>query len=164
MLPFSELNIKQGSIPLEQPLYKEEGPWPVMGNIGSLLRQEQPNGNLAMCGNNTSINGGPNCTSAFNRDVYTKSDTCGSNCVVKEPESYGGSSFGLIDGARSSSYALNPLSNVRVGQPGVSNPKYGCMDWYPRLNNTDNCLPINDAYESSSVADWTKLPQSMFFK
>lgn len=49
-----------------QPLVREEGPFPIQGNIGSLFKNE-----------------------LFVADMYTKKDTCGEECVVVAPFSYG---------------------------------------------------------------------------
>jgi len=148
---------------LEAPLIREEGPLPIQGNIGSLLAQES--NNFASCGSGPNIGGSPNCTSmnSFRSDIYTKSDTCGSNCTLTYPESFGGNSFGLDKSALATdSHALHAYKNIRAGTEGSNQSQvYGCYEWVPTLQKTgDGSCKIdpNPAYQM--VGDWTKLPNA----
>ncbi len=146
---------------LERPEYREEGPWPLLGNIGSLLKQEQ-NGNYAMCGNNISIGGGPNCTGVFNGDYYTTSNTCGENCTVSAPEAFGMQSFGMDNKNKlTTTHTLHAYKNERAGVEGKGpSDDYGCVEWIPNLKKTPgNSCQINyGPFEQNTVGDFTKLP------
>ena len=71
---------------IRAPMEREEGPFPVEGNIGELIRQEA-NNQYKNCTAPNSIGGSPNCTDSFIPDYYTSTDTCGGECVLKSPES-----------------------------------------------------------------------------
>lgn len=146
---------------LEKPLSREEGPWPITGNIGSLLKQEATN-NYANCVNNITIGSSPNCSGVFNPDIYTTSDTCGDNCTIAEPESYGIQSFGMDNGL-TTSHALHAYKNVRAIVEGKGpSSNYSCMEWIPSMEKTsgDSCQLNYSTFENSTTGDWTKLPQS----
>lgn len=145
---------------LETPEYREEGPFPVQGNIGSLLKQEQ-NGNYAMCGNNISIGGAPNCTGVFNSDIYTTSNTCGENCTVGVPEAFGIQSFGMENKDKLTNiHGLHAYQNVRAGIEGKGpSDQYGCYEWVPSMKkNPGNSCELNyTPFENETVGDFTKL-------
>jgi len=90
----------------EQPEIKEQGPFPIQGNIGSLIAAEASNYNIC---NLTvpQVGSGPNCTGSFVPDLYTKADTCGSECTSKYPESYAMKDFGFPQGTPSSQKVTN---------------------------------------------------------
>lgn len=147
---------------LETPDYREEGPWPPQGNIGSLVRQEGIN-NYASCSGNISISGGPNCTGVFNNDVYTISDTCGTNCQMSAPEAFGMNNFGMTGDKLTNIHGLHAYQNVRAGVPGQGpSSDYGCFEWEPRLKKSDgnSCVFDFSSVEPRTVGDWTKLPQA----
>ncbi len=148
---------------LEKPEYREEGPWPLSGNIGSLLKQEQ-NGNYAMCSNNISIGGGPNCSGVFNKDAYTTSNTCGDNCLLSAPESFGIQSFGMDNRDNLTNiHGLHAYQNIRAGSEGKGpSSDYGCYEFVPNLKKTSgNSCELNyNPFESNTVGNWTKLPQA----
>lgn len=144
---------------LERPEYREEGPFPLLGNIGSLLKQEQ-NGNYAMCNSNISISGGPNCTGVFNKDIYS-TDTCGANCVMQAPEAFGIQSFGM-DGRDNMTniHGLHAYQNVRAGSEGRGpSDAYGCYEFVPNLEKTsgNSCQLKYSTWENETTGDFTKL-------
>lgn len=149
---------------LEKPDRREEGPFPIQGNIGSLLKQEA-NQNYAFCSTSIPfIGGSPNCTAAssFKSDIYTSSDTCGSNCELKYPESFGGKNFGLVEDAlTTNSHGLHAYKNVRASAEG-SGPSdvYGCYEWTPRLTQKGNSCVLDQYPAYQQVGDWTKLAQN----
>lgn len=146
---------------LETPEYREEGPFPIQGNIGALIKQEG-NGNYAMCGNNISIGGAPNCTGVFNSDYYTTSNTCGSNCTVGIPEAFGMQSFGMDNKDKLTNiHGLHAYQNVRAAVEGRGpSDEYGCYEWVPNLQKTSgNSCQINyTPFEQLTIGDFTKLP------
>jgi hypothetical protein len=142
----------------QTPMVNEEGPFPVQGNIGALVAQEAIN--YAGC-----INGpyGPNCTGAFEKDIYTTSDTCGSSCVLKEPENYGLQDFGFPKDLPSSqkitnAHQLHSYQNLRAGNVGQSSLS-GCQEFIPNIspNNSGACI-MNQNPIFSQVGEWNKLP------
>lgn len=144
---------------LEVPEIREEGPFPIQGNIGSLLKQEQ-NDNYAMCNHNVSVGGGPNCTGVFNKDYYTTSDTCGENCVIGAPESFGIQSFGMTKDKMTNIHGLHAYQNVRAGIEGKGpSDEYGCYEWVPNLQKTpgNSCQLNYTPFEASTIGDFTKL-------
>jgi len=149
---------------LETPEYREEGPFPIQGNIGSLLKQEVSN--YAFCSNNNSVGGGPNCTGVFNQDVYTTQDTCGENCTLKAPESFGIQSFGMTKDKMTNIHGLHAYQNVRAAVEGRGpSSDYGCYEFVPNLKSTDgNSCELNySTFENNTTADFTRLPQSRSF-
>lgn len=149
---------------LQRPLIREEGPFPVQGNIGSLIAQEA-SGNFNSCGNGLpSVSGSPNCTSmsAFRPDMYTTKDTCGAECVLSYPEAFGGKSFGMDKGVITNSHALHAYTNERASTEGRGPSQvYGCYEWIPNLGKTQGNSCIMDppsAYQQ--VGDWQKLPEA----
>lgn len=145
---------------LEIPEYREEGPFPVQGNIGSLLKQESIS-NFSNCKSNVSVGGSPNCTGAFNADTYTTTNTCGENCNVGVPESYGIQSFGM-DGKdkMTNIHGLHAYQNVRAGIEGKGpSDEYGCYEWVPNLTKTsgNSCQLNYTPFENNTVGDFSKL-------
>lgn len=173
----SQKNILSGPLPgqywnhsagLTAPMTREEGPWPIMGNVGSLLRQEVTNyDNCSM--QLPSIGGSPNCTtkSAFEQDLYTSQDTCGAECELKYPEAYGDQSFGMLKDENgnyilTNSHGLHAYTNIRAASEGKGpSSVYGCNEWIPNLsaNSDDSCsMDVPRVYQQ--VGDWTKLKQN----
>ncbi len=144
------------------PLINEEGPFPVQGNIGALLKQE--NTDYQNCGTGPDIGSSPNCTGTFQADAYTTTDTCGAECQLKYPESYGLKDFGFPEDMPSSqkvtnAHSLHSFANIRAGQAGQVNTT-GCYEWEPSLTanpNTGSCdLSQNPVY--TQVGAWNFLP------
>jgi len=146
---------------LEHELYREQGPFPIQGNVGSLLTQEQ-NGNYAMCGSNVSIGGGPNCSGVFNNDIYTTANTCGDNCTIGAPEAFGIQSFGMDNRDNmTNSHTLHAYANVRAGIEGKGpSDQYGCYEWLPGLTKSsgNSCELDHKTFEAETVGDFTSLP------
>jgi hypothetical protein len=148
----------------ETPLYNEQGPFPVQGNVGSLLKQEAIN-NYASCSLGTpDIVGSPNCVGVFNGDAYTTQNTCGSECQLKYPESYGEKDFGFnqdmpAEQKITNAHQVQAYTNIRGGMAGqMSN--LGCNQYIPNLSanpQTGACeMYQNPVYEQ--VGSWNKLP------
>ncbi len=144
---------------LERPVVREEGPFPIQGNIGSLLKQEE-DGNYSNCNQNSLVGGSPNCVGVFNKDIYTKENTCGENCDSIGVESYGLNSFGMIKGIDTNIHSLHAYQNIRAGVDGQGpSADYGCYEWVPTLTKTNNnsCKNNYSTYEQYTVGDFTKL-------
>lgn len=173
----SQKNILSGPLPgqywnhsadLTAPLTREEGPWPILGNVGSLLKQEVTNyGNCSTA--LPDIGGSPNCTarSAFVPDIYTSANYCGENCELKYPEAYGDQSFGMIkdDSGNyilTTSHGLHGYDNIRAISEGKGpSSSYGCLEWIPQLSSTsDDSCSMNPPTSYQQVGDWTKLSQN----
>lgn len=145
---------------LEVPEYREEGPFPIQGNIGALLKQEG-NNNYASCTNNISIGGAPNCTGVFNPDIYTTSNTCGDNCLLGAPEAFGMMDFGMGSDKLTNIHGLHAYQNKRAGVEGRGpSQEYGCYEWVPNLTPTsgNSCQLNYFDFEQNTVGDWTRLP------
>jgi hypothetical protein len=145
---------------LEMPDLREEGPFPVQGNIGSLVKQEGLN-NFANCTGGPSIGGGPNCTGTFIKDIYTETNTCGENCKMNGPESYGIQNFGIKDGVSTNMHGLHAYKNERAGTEGTGPANiYGCYENVPNLKpSAGNTCELNyNKFESNTVGNFTKLP------
>lgn len=145
---------------LQQPEINTNGPFPIQGNIGSLLKQESIN-NYSSCGSGPDVEGSPNCTGVFVPDVYTKEDTCGQNCKLKYPESYGVKDFGFdpSDSVKlTNAHQVHAFVNLRAGMPAQT-ATYGCYENIPRLtpNNIGTC-EMNQVQGYSQVGEWNKLP------
>jgi len=152
---------------LERPELREEGPFPLTGNIGSLLKQEGDN-NYASCIDNISIGGGKNCTGVFNADIYTQTNTCGSNCVLQIPESAGIQRFGMDErDMYTNIHGLHAYENVRAAIPGKgpSQGVYGVYEFIPNLKKTSgNSAELNyTPYVGAQVGDFTVLPSWQAF-
>lgn len=144
----------------KQPLEREEGPFPIQGNIGMLVRQES--GGFQSCNPHDKIGGSPNCSGSFAADYYTAYDACGSQCALSAPEMYGDKSFGLLDGHKVTNiHSLDSYENVRAASAGQStNGAYGCGEWIPTYSHKgSNCLPgYNPPY--AQVGNWLALSES----
>lgn len=153
---------------LTAPMTREEGPWPILGNVGSLLKQEVYN--YDNCSTSLpDVGGSPNCTarSAFVPDIYTYNDSCGDNCELKYPEAYGDQSFGMIKDNSgnyilTNSHNLHAYDNIRAITEGKGPvDAYGCMEWIPNLSPTaDGSCAMNPPKAYQQVGDWTKLSQN----
>jgi len=147
---------------LEAPEIAEDGPFPIMGNIGSLLKQEG-NNNYASCSSNVQVGGSPNCVGVFNSDVYTKKNTCGDNCKLQAPEAFGMQSFGMNEDKLTNIHSLHSYKNVRAASEGRGpSSSYGCKEWLPALRKTagDSCEIDYSKWESSTTGNFTKLPNN----
>lgn len=149
---------------LKKPVEREEQPFPIQGNIGSLIRVEA-NSNWAECGGKYDISGSPNCTGNFVADPFTLSNTCGDQCVVGAPESFGDQDFGFQENSDkfTNSHGLHAYQNVRAGAEGQM-AKTGCYEFVPGIGAKNGvCAPdANPVY--TQVGDWTKLQSSPFNK
>ncbi len=153
---------------LTAPMTREEGPWPILGNVGSLLKQETTN--YDNCSTSLpNVGGSPNCTakSAFVPDIYTYSNSCGDNCELKYPEAYGDQSFGMIkdDSGNyilTNAHAIHGYDNIRAISEGKGpSSAYGCAEWIPNLSPTsDGSCAMNPPKVYQQVGDWTKLAQN----
>ncbi len=141
---------------LYTPLVREEGPFPVQGNIGALLKQEAYD-NYSSCDINSKIGGSPNCTGVFNKDIYTDVNTCGDSCFLSGPEIYGDQNFGLSNGA-ANVHGLHAYKNERAAADGQTAGPYGCYEFVPNLVKQDGVCKIDySGYVATQVGDWSKL-------
>lgn len=155
-----------------RPEVPEEGPFPVQGSIGVLIAQEGFD-QYAMCNPMVDSNqippivGGPNCSGVFRPDLYTTKNTCGAECEMKYPESYGEKDFGFPEGMPwinkvTNSHQVHALNNLRAGMPGQGpSNDFGCYEWIPRVSSdsqTNSCF-MNQEPVYDQVGPWNKLPQ-----
>lgn len=146
------------------PLEREEGPFPIQGNIGSLLRLEEPN--RVLCDSSQpDISGSPNCVGIFTPDMYTQVDTCGENCLLRGPEAWGDQSFGLTgSNPYTNAHGLHAYTNERAGAEGQDGSR-GCYSFVPRISQTSNGpggnpICVSDPLpQYESVPNWGKLTQ-----
>jgi len=156
---------------LMRPEMREEGPFPVQGNIGALMKQEAIN-QYASCSPDVddsevpNIGSSPNCTGVFDEDLYTKSNTCGAECVMKYPESFGLKDFGFPENMPwnlkvTNAHQLHAYQNVRAGMPGQGPANdIGCYEWVPRVSpdqSLNSCV-LNQEPAYEQVPSWNKLP------
>lgn len=146
-----------------QPMEREEGPLPIQGNIGQLVKDES--NNFKKCGEgitrNFDISGSKNCTTAFYNDPFTTRDTCGDNCVLSEPESFGDKNFGFEGNNKyTNAHGLHAYQNIRAGAGGQSSQS-GCYEFIPGMSSTDTgtCM-LNPKPVYQQVGDWTKLKEN----
>ncbi len=127
---------------LKQAMIKEEGPFLMQGNIGSLMKEDPSYTNCTMDTNIApNINGSPNCTVAFTPDIYTKVDTCGESCTMRYPESYGLKDFGFPEDMSwkdkvTNASSLHTYQNLRAVGPGQFPASFGPIEWIPRVSTT----------------------------
>ncbi len=142
---------------LQTPDTREEGAFPIQGNIGALLKQEGIN-NYASCSNTNPIGGSPNCTNAFTSDIYT-TEACGNDCKIDVASSIGMKNFGLVDENMTEIHGLHAYKNVRAGSAGqTTNSKYGCYEDLPNLKiGKNNVCEYDYKYEKETVGDFTKV-------
>lgn len=146
----------------EKPMEREEGPMPIQGNIGQLIKDET--NNYQKCGKGISkayeISGSNNCTSAFYPDSFTTKDTCGDNCVLSAPESFGDKDFGLENSKYTNAHGLHAYQNVRAGAGGQSS-QTGCYEFIPGMSadKTGTCM-LDPKPVYQQVGDWTKLKEN----
>lgn len=147
----------------EQPEIKEQGPFPIQGNIGSLVAAETTNYNI--CNTTTpQIGSGPNCSGSFVPDIYTKTNTCGDECMMNYPESYGIKNFGFPNGTPASqkvtnAHQVHAYANIRAAMPGQDMTN-GCYEYIPALKSnpsTGTCY-INEKEVYQQVGPWDRLP------
>jgi len=154
---------------LEYPLTREEGPFPLSGNIGSLIKQEA-NNNFSNCSSTLPlVSGSPSCTAsqAFVPDFFTKYDNCGEECELKYPEAFGDQNFGMIKNESgnyilTNSHGLHAYENVRAATENTGpSSSYGCYEFIPRLSETSgNSCMLNQYPAYQQVGDWMKLPEN----
>lgn len=151
---------------LEAPMLREEGPLAIQGNIGSLVKNEAL-GNYKHCsingGNLPEIQGANNCTSAFFPDLYTRSDTCGKECVLSYPESFGMKDFGFGNVPSSqkftNAHGVHAYENIRAGAAGESS-QTGCYEDVPANGSNGNTCFLDPKPAFTTVGNWTKLNQN----
>lgn len=144
----------------KQPMEREEQGFPPQGNIGELVRQEAID-QYKGCNHQMLIGGSPNCTTNFIPDFYSTSNTCGANCVLKEPELFGDKDFGLkSDSLVTNIHSLHAYENVRAGAAGQdTNSAYSCYEWIPEQNTRGSSCVLEQPPQYLQVGDWSKLPQ-----
>lgn len=143
----------------QKPMEREEGPFPIQGNIGSLVKNEI--NNYSNCTDQYPISGSKNCANAFTPDAYTLSNTCGKECDMNAPESFGDKDFGLSNGINyTNAHGIHAYKNVRAGAAGQSDQS-GCYEFIPNVGSAGNgvCgLKPQAVYQQ--VGDWTKLKEN----
>lgn len=149
------------------PMVKEEGSFPLNGNIGVLMKNEV--GNVNKCGSVDgqslpNISGSPNCSGQFTPDMYTSSNTCVDSCAVTYPESYGGKDFGYPEGVPkiSNSHQIHAMQNTRASVEGQGPANVlGCYEFTPRISvsGQNNTCALNQQQVYSQVGQWNLLPQ-----
>lgn len=146
-----------------RPMVREEGPFPVTGNVGSLMT------NLNKCGSVDgqslpNVSGSPNCSAQFAPDMYTTRNTCPDNCAVTYPESYGGKDFGYPEGVPkiSNSHQVHAMQNTRASMEGQGPANtFGCYEFTPRISvsGQHNTCSLNQQEVYSQVGQWNFLPK-----
>lgn len=144
---------------LETPMIREEGPFPIEGNIGTLVDIEATS-NFSACSNQLPpIGGSKNCTNVFKPDYYTPKNTCGSHCELKYPEAFGEKDFGLDGNHNTNAHQIHSYQNIRAGMPGqYSN---SCYESIPRVSHnagTGACF-LDPQPEYQTVGNWMELPE-----
>lgn len=166
--PMSYWNHSPG---FEKPEVREEGPLPIQGNVGALLANEATN-NYALCSPSVDgqtipeIGSSPNCSGYFKPDLYTLEDTCGAECQLKYPESYGEKDFGFPDNMPwnkkiTNAHQVHAYQNIRAANPGQGPSKeLGCYEWIPNVSSDKEAgtcvLDQEPVYDQ--VGAWNKLP------
>jgi hypothetical protein len=143
---------------LQAPDPREEGAFPIQGNIGSLLKQEGLN-NYANCSTTNLIGGSPDCTNAFQSDIYT-TKACGNECKIDMASSMGIKNFGFTDEEYVPEiHGLHAYKNVRAGSAGqTTSPEYGCYEDIPNLKmGKNNVCEYDYKFSSNTVGDFTQL-------
>lgn len=173
---------------LAQPMVRSEGPLPIQGNIGQLMKEEVQR--YVNCSGPGTIGGARNCTPAFHSDTYTLRDTCGANCVLKAPEAIGMKDFGFANETSTggcgiqgrigmvqqfgvpeengpqnypkitNAHGLHAFKNVRAGSAGQSSLS-GCYEDLPNLEPTRDGSDVCRAIyrpKITQVGNWTLLP------
>jgi len=155
----------------ERPEVREEGPFPIQGSIGSLLANEAVD--YLLCSPKVddytipNIGASPNCAGTFKPDAYTKENTCGAECQMKYPESYGEKDFGFPEEFHwtqkvSDSHQVHSYANIRAGMPGQGpSNDLGCYEWVPRVTSdksTNSCV-LNPEPVYETVPSWYKLKE-----
>ncbi len=166
-----------------KPLIQENGPFPMLGNIGSVLANDPLYKDCTMDSNIApNISSSPNCTVAFKPDMYTKNNTCGAECTMKYPESYGLKDFGFPTDSTwntkvTNAGSLHAFDNLRAAGPGQGPGTLGSLEWLPNTSirgsgytstgfmdpnpayeQVNNFLDI-PGYENLSKVTWTKFTQ-----
>ena len=145
---------------LQQADLREEASFPVSGNIGALLKQEAIN-NYASCSMKNPIGGSPNCTEAFQDDIYSSNDTCGSGCKINNSSHLGIKDFGTVNGEATNIHGLHAYKNIRAASAGqITTPTYGCYEDVPNLKVDKNGMCVYDyKFSAETVGNWTKLKE-----
>jgi len=145
----------------QTPMEREEGPLPVQGNIGMLVRDEVRNYSKCGLGRANVIGGSNNCTTAFYPDQFTTKDTCGEKCVLSSPESFGDKDFGFEEGSNkyTNAHGLHGYKNLRAGSDGQSSAS-GCYDFIPGVKTDGSTCMLNPNPVYQQVGDWMKLKEN----
>lgn len=150
------------------PMIREEGAFPPQGNIGELVKNESYNyGQCGVSAGVPAVGGSPNCTPAFYQDIYTVADTCGANCQLKNPESYGEKDFGFdgLDPAQkiTNAHQIHEYQNQRAsgigqGPTGLFTP----LEYIPRITTSPqtNVGVYNPQEIYGQVGPWYQLPEN----
>jgi hypothetical protein len=149
----------------EQPEVREQGPFPIYGNIGSLIGNEGRS--YTTCANNgPKIGSGPNCSNSFVPDIYTKDDTCGDECLTKYPESFGLKDFAFPDNMNwtdkvTNSHQVHSYQNLRSSFAGQGpSATFGPSEWVPKLSTdvSRNVSVMNPEKAYAMVGNWLDIP------
>jgi hypothetical protein len=155
---------------LETPEVREEQGFAIQGNIGAMMTEEA-NNQYSYCNPRVDgkvipqVGGGPNCSGTFRQDIFTKTNTCGADCQVKYPESYGEKDFGFTDDLKwnlklTNAHQLHAYENVRATAEGQGPAnRFSSIDFVPRVSvdNTLNTSIMNAEPAYMQVGDWTRL-------
>lgn len=146
------------SPPNQKPMVREEQPLPIQGNIGMLIKNESLN-QYQNCTNQYPISGSPNCADTFYPDTFTPTNTCGENCKMNAPESFGDKDFGFPPNSNkfTNAHGLHAYQNIRAGDAGQSS-QTGCYEFIPHNSKSPhNTCTTNPKPLYQTVGDWTKL-------
>jgi hypothetical protein len=164
--PWKIQNIKQSmqywnhSPGNKMPMEREEQPLPIQGNIGFLIKNEALN-QYKKCSNDYPISGSPNCADAFYPDMFTPTDTCGNNCKMNAPESFGDKDFGFEQNSNkfTNAHGIHAYQNIRAGAAGQSSQS-GCYEFIPNTSKSlHGTCTLNTRPSYQTVGDWTKLQE-----
>ena len=144
----------------QKPMEPEEQPFPIQGNIGSLLVQEG-NG-YQYCSNDIKVSGSPNCIGVMTPDEFTLQNTCGINCNYKMPEAYGAKDFGMdnIVDKYTDAHGIHAYENERAGSEGQM-AMSGCYEFIPGNKQQDGVCISSPRQEYQQVGYWPDLNESL---
>jgi hypothetical protein len=155
----------------EMPEIREEGSFPIYGNISALVAEEAYD--YSLCSPRVDgvvvpdVGGSPSCSGTFRPDAYTHTNECGANCQNVYPSSLGIQDFGFPEDMPwnekvTNSHQLHAYENIRGSGPGEGNSSVlGCYEWVPKLSSdsqTNTCY-LNPEKIYSPVPNWGNLKQ-----
>jgi hypothetical protein len=154
----------------EKALIKSEAAFPMQGAIGNLVANQ--GNDFKSCGTSSNgqaipdIGSSPNCSGSFKPDMYQLKDTCGEECFLKYPQSFGDKSFGFDPKAPwqskvSDSHQIHAYKNMRAAMPGQGPSSVGPYEWLPRAskNPPTNSIVMNPEPVYDQVGNFLNLPQ-----